>query len=336
MISYSIVIPTYGRNDFLKDCLKSIEAQILKPKDFFIIDNNNDININKDVESIINDFHSDDINFNYHKGDINSGAVARNYGASLVNTDLVAFLDDDVLLDNDYYKKIVGIFNHNAEVVGAQGIDRSLIESYKLNIKNRLLGKFWQTVENFLENGTVFKKNNSSLRPSLAVVNPIPDEDFCVESEWISTCAGVFRTKLFEIIEFPNKFVKYSWNEYVFFSHNIFKKKLGKMIHTSDAKYRNIPTDEGRLPQKELVYMAEVYDLYVFNNLFNRNLSDKLIYLKSRFFRFVIYFARALRARNFDFSILFYSLNAFYITYRNRDEIKSGNFRCYNERFPID
>ena len=44
---------------------------------------------------------------------------------------------------------------------------------------------------------------------------------------------------------------------------------LGKMIYTSEPKYRNMPTDDGRLPVKELVYMAEVYDLYVFNSLFN-------------------------------------------------------------------
>ena len=230
MISYSIVIPTYGRNDFLGNCLESIEAQILKPKDVFIIDNNNDFKINKNVENIIKNFRSDDINFNYHKGAINSGAVARNHGASLVSTELVAFLDDDVLLDNDYYQKIVDVYKNNTDVVGVQGVDRSLIESYILNVQSRSFGKFWLTIGNFLENGTVIKKNDSSLRPSLAVVNPVPDEDFYVESEWISTCAGVFKTNLFETIEFPDQFVKYSWNEYVFFSHNIFKKKLGKMI----------------------------------------------------------------------------------------------------------
>ena len=40
MKHYSIVIPTFGRNKFLKDCLISVEQQLKKPQEVFIIDNN--------------------------------------------------------------------------------------------------------------------------------------------------------------------------------------------------------------------------------------------------------------------------------------------------------
>jgi len=336
MIKYSIVIPTYGRNDFLKDCLDSVKNQIIKPIDVFIIDNNKNPEYRKSVENIVKNCSSNEINFSYNIGLINSGAVARNHGASLVTTELVAFLDDDVILDLNYYEKIINIFKDDNLVVGAQGLDRSLVEHYEASVEKNSMGQFWQSVENFLENGTIIKGKNSSLRPSLAVTNPIPNVDFYVESEWISTCAGVFRTSLFESIEFPKQFVKYSWNEYVFFSHSIFKEQLGKMIYTSEAKYRNIPTDNGRLPIKELVYMSEVYDLFIFNALFNRNFSDKAIYLKSRIGRFAIYFSRTFRSGKFDLTLLSNALGAFYLTFRNRDEIRKGNFKSYDELFPLD
>ena len=72
MINYSIVIPTYGRNEFLKDCLRSIDTQTIKPLAVYIIDNNDNPIFSKAVEEIVKSFKSKDINFSYHKVLINS------------------------------------------------------------------------------------------------------------------------------------------------------------------------------------------------------------------------------------------------------------------------
>lgn len=335
MINYSIVIPTYGRNEFLKDCLRSIDTQTIKPLAVYIIDNNDNLIFSKAVEEIVESFKSKNIKFSYHKGLINSGAVARNHGASLVKTKLVAFLDDDVVVDIDYYEKILEVFNNDSDIVGVQGLDWGFIESYETKIDGNFIGQFWLFIENLFEHSSMLKDKRSDVRPSLAVVNPIPNKEFYLESQWISTCAGVFKTSLFEKIEFPKHFVKYSWNEYVYFSYNIYKKKLGTMIYTSQARYRNIPTDAGRVPLKELVYMAEVYDLYIFTDLFNGNLIEKLIYMKSRLGRFLFYFLRTIKRKEFDIGLLMNILGAFYFSFTNRKEIKKGNFNCYNTKFPL-
>jgi glycosyltransferase involved in cell wall biosynthesis len=336
MIKYSIVIPTFGRNKFLGGCLESINKQTIKPEQVIIIDNNYNAEYRGSVQKIIKENSINDIKYSYNKGRINSGAVARNHGASLVNTDLVAFLDDDVVLDDDYYEKVINVFKLDDNIVGVQGLDRALAENYSINIRNKFFGKTLLAIENFLEQAFIVKDKDSSLRPSLAVSHPIPDLEFYEESQWISTCAGVFKTDLFKIIEFPKQFVKYSWNEYVFFSHNIYKMQLGKMIYTSEPKYRNMPTDDGRLPIKELVYMAEVYDLYVFNNLFNRNFRDRAIYFKSRLSRLLIYFWRTIRTRQYKLTLLRNAFGAMYFTFKNRNEIKKGNLECYNKLFPLE
>ena len=256
MIKYSVVIPTYGRNKFLAGCLESINRQTIKPEEVFIIDNNSNVEYRESVKEIIKKNSINEIKYIYNEGRINSGAVARNHGAFLARTELVAFLDDDVVLDDDYYEKVIDVFESDSNVVGVQGLDRALVENYATNIRNKFFGNILIAVENFLEQAFIIKDKNATLRPSLAVTHPIPDIDFFEESQWISTCAGVFKKDLFKKIEFPKQFVKYSWNEYVFFSHNIYKMQLGKMIYTSEPKYRNIPTNDGRLPIKELVYMA--------------------------------------------------------------------------------
>ena len=200
MIEYSIIIPTFGRPEFLKKCLNSIVIQTFKAETVFIIDNNINLETQNYVKKIVKSFSKNKTKFNYIKGVINSGAVARNYGVSFASTELVAFLDDDVVLDNNYYEKILNVFEKNSDVVGVQGLDRSLIENYQLNYNN-YAGRILLTFENIFEHSSIIKKNRSNLRPSLAVTHPIPTSNFFIESQWISTCAGVFKRKLFNIIE---------------------------------------------------------------------------------------------------------------------------------------
>lgn len=334
MTEYSIVIPTFGRIEFLKDCLQSVADQNLKPKEVFIIDNNRSTQDQKLVKNVVDVFSVGEISFSYQLGPVNSGAVARNFGASLVSSDIVAFLDDDVILELDYYEKLMNIFNNDDLVVGVQGLDIALVENYQNNVRHNTWGRFLLTIENFFEHSSIIREKDATLRPSLAVCHPIPDTDFCLESQWISTCAGAFKRDLFEKIEFPKEFIKYSWNEYVFFSYSIYKNNLGKMIYTSDAKYRNIPTDEGRLPLKELLYMAEAYDIYIFYKLFDRNLFDWIIFIKSKIGRFLFYCARSIKQRKFNGKLLCELSGAFYFCFQNRKNFKEGNFEAYNEKFP--
>ena len=37
MKHYSVVIPTFGRIKFLKDCLQSVDDQLVRPQEVFII-----------------------------------------------------------------------------------------------------------------------------------------------------------------------------------------------------------------------------------------------------------------------------------------------------------
>ena len=74
--------------------------------------------------------------------------------------------------------------------------------------------------------------------------------DFEISSQWISTCAGLFKKELFDYYSFPNQFVTYSNNEYLMFSYNLFLQKKGLMLYTNKAKYRDVQTEEGRISQE--------------------------------------------------------------------------------------
>ena len=53
--------------------------------------------------------------------------IARNIGAMKCNTDLVAFLDSDIVLFKDYYEKILNYFKLYDDLIAIQGLDINLI-----------------------------------------------------------------------------------------------------------------------------------------------------------------------------------------------------------------
>ena len=165
------------------------------------------------------------------KSSKNSSAIARNIGARSSNGDLVAFLDSDVILDSDYYKNLITYFSNRKNLIAIQGTDRSLI---KLQIKNNnnIFYKLVYYFEQFFETSLIFNQKNAYVSPSMAVAHPNVKNDFEVSSQWISTCAGLFKREIFEDYSFPSQFVTYSNNEYLLFSHQLFLDKRGEMIYT--------------------------------------------------------------------------------------------------------
>jgi len=110
-IKVSIVIPTYKRKDLLKNCLAKLVE--IKRDDFEII--------------IINDYLQDDLSgivsdsligkvavFNNQK---NLGpAASRNFGAAQAKGEILAFIDDDVLVSKNWMDVGATVFSENSKV----------------------------------------------------------------------------------------------------------------------------------------------------------------------------------------------------------------------------
>lgn len=98
----SIVICTKDRPDDLRRLLNSIERQTLKPNDIIVVDGSDDpiLNVVKDFECL---------SINYITVRPPSLPKQRNKGISLLKpeTDWVGFLDDDLVLSDDSFEKII-------------------------------------------------------------------------------------------------------------------------------------------------------------------------------------------------------------------------------------
>ncbi len=329
-------MPVYKRSNVIELSFNSILKQTYKPLELIIIDNNTDVKETKILKDIINSYRKKFLHpVRYVKSLKNSGSQARNIGAKMSKGDFVAFLDSDVVLDKDYYEILLNYFSVNEKLIAIQGLDRSLLLDSKANNRFKLVDKLIYLFEDFFETSSLFNRSNGYVSPSLAVAHPNVQIDFEVKSEWISTCAGIFKKYLFNKYEFPNQFITYSNNEYVMFSYNLFKNNEGEMLYTSKAKYKDIQTSFGRINRIQLMYQIETYDLYIFINLFEFNIRNLFIYFKSRVGHLIYYVIRLIFNKNSSIKFYFHSVFSIFYPLINISSIIRNDLSFFERDFPI-
>ena len=327
----SVVIPTYNREEHLSNCLFSLLNQTKKPFEILVIDNSETSYVKKIINNLENQFTEHDICLYYFKNSINSGAIARNLGASKAKGDLIAFLDDDVLLDSNYYEEIEKVFLKYPNALGVHGYNKVANKAYQ-EIKDSFLYSLHEKFKKLFMISSYYEESKSRVLPSLCITNPIPTSFYTiVQSEWVSTCAGVFSKKVFPKFQFNDQFMKYSWNEYIDFSYSIFKENQKSLFVTPQAKYIDVATSDGRMPPKELIYMSEVYDMYIFLRRFEMTYKNILIYAWSMFGRVIFNITKILiRYPNRIKLILDHLYVPVYIML-NFSKIKKGNLDFFNK-----
>ena len=92
--TFSVVITTHNRPDYLQESLAAVLKQSITPKEVFVIDDGSSVS----YEEVLSQFPSEQ--FTYVKVPVASGAnAARNLGISKSTADIIAFLDDDDVWD---------------------------------------------------------------------------------------------------------------------------------------------------------------------------------------------------------------------------------------------
>ena len=94
----SIIIPTYGRANYLKSAIDSVLSQSYQNIEILVIDDNNPDTLDrKETEIILKSYASNSkVKFIQHHRNMN-GSAARNTGIRHANGEFICFLDDDDL-----------------------------------------------------------------------------------------------------------------------------------------------------------------------------------------------------------------------------------------------
>ena len=119
----SVIIPTKGRADQLREALLSLSWQTNPVHELILVDDSSADDYSQN-ESIVHEFkaaHDESFAIHHLKGRGIGAADARNQGAGSADGEIFFFIDDDVVLERDYVKHMISSFS-DEEVAGVTGV----------------------------------------------------------------------------------------------------------------------------------------------------------------------------------------------------------------------
>ncbi len=148
MKTFTLIVCTYMRTEALSCLLQSVTEQTLYPSEILIIDGST----NNETQDFINKTTFKNLKY-FKVEDENRGLTKqRNYGIARVSetSEIVCFLDDDVVLKPDYFENLISTYNIKPEALGIGGYIVNEIDwelSNKKNDKSKFYFDGWMRNE---------------------------------------------------------------------------------------------------------------------------------------------------------------------------------------------
>jgi len=263
--------------------LKSVQNQILYPDEILIIDGS----LDKNSETIVNKEQLKNVKY-YLVSDENRGLTKqRNFGISKVDSDseIVCFLDDDTVLEHDYFTEIINTFQNSPDVIGVGGV---AINEYKW--KPQKENVFYNPKRHYLFEGFVYKEGlRNVVRNYLGLASNLepgkmptyshgrtcgfPHTGKTYEADLLIGMSMAFRKSIFDNIVFSDFFIGYGLYEDADFSLRALQ--FGKNVINTKVKLSHYHAPLGRPNQYKYGKMVVRNGWYVWrvkNN--NPNLKD--------------------------------------------------------------
>lgn len=124
--SASVIIPTKNRREDLEVAVKSLLEQTVLPEELIIIDQSPVADSKDAVADLYTAAAAEvraHVNLVYvHDPAIAGSAVARNHGIERANSEILVFLDDDVVLEPDFLERMLRVYLDEPEVSGVSGV----------------------------------------------------------------------------------------------------------------------------------------------------------------------------------------------------------------------
>ncbi|MBE0391127.1 glycosyltransferase family 2 protein [Flavobacterium sp. PL002] len=253
-MKFSLIVCTYMRPEPLLKLLQSVQSQTLYPDEILIIDGSNN-----DATAIVlngNPFQ----NLNYFKvSDADRGLTKqRNFGIAKVGkeVEIVCFLDDDIVLEKDYFEQLLKTYQVFPEALAVGGFIK------EGNEWDYVGDNYTPTINEFYYDG--WKQHEGSrfvLRKKLGLdsdcppgysslyshgrsVGFLPPTGKTYEVEMLMGGVSSFKKRVFETIQFSTYFEGYGLYEDADFTLRV--SKLGKMYLNTAAQLNHYHDASGR------------------------------------------------------------------------------------------
>jgi len=251
---FSLIIPTYHRPGPLCRLLESLEKQNLKPFEVIIVEASDNDQTKVNIEK-----RNYELNIRYYIVAIESkgSAQQRNYGIDMVNSssDFFAFLDDDLIVDQEYFKKLYETYQSNPDAIGVGGIDMHN-NGYKIKVPTIEYSRFhyyeiddWVRVESLRNKARKVFGLMGHLQPGLIPEyshgrSALPPNGKTYEVEHLMGGIASFKRELISKVKFSSFFEGYGL--YEDFDFCVRALKYGKLYVNTNAKVWHYHEPSGR------------------------------------------------------------------------------------------
>ncbi|MGO4819470.1 glycosyltransferase family 2 protein [Flavobacterium sp. W22_SRS_FP1] len=253
-MKFSLIVCTYMRPQPLLDLLESVKLQTIYPDTILIIDGS----CNQETEKALEKSSFDRLDY-YKVSDEHRGlAKQRNYGIERVGDDIeiVCFLDDDTVLENDYFEQLIKTYQIHPEALGVGGyINNETKWDFVGNHYAAALNEFyfdgWKRKDG---SRFVLRKKlgldsdcppgYSSLYSHGRSVGFLPPSDKTYKVEMLMGGVSSFKKELFSSIQFSTYFEGYGLYEDADFS--LRASQLGQLYLNTAARLDHFHDASGR------------------------------------------------------------------------------------------
>lgn len=169
----SVLVPTYNNGKYIKNCIKSIQAQDYENIEIIIIDDGSTDN----TRAIIQDMQNDDARIKYYFQHNSGISVARNNAIKKATANYIIFVDSDDEISRNHVGFLYDTLKkYDSDVA---------ISSYQIRYKNKIINK------SIDEERTIDRE--------LYHLKTLYGQNYDV-----TLCSKLYKKKLFDNIEFPN------------------------------------------------------------------------------------------------------------------------------------
>ncbi len=253
-MKFNLIICTYRRKEAIERLLQSVQQQSLFPDEILVIDASPDDLTKKLIEEKVYP------HLKYFKvGSGDAGLTRqRNYGInrSSPEMDILCFLDDDILLEPDYFKKLIESYEQHPDALGVGGYIKDEIP-WK-NVEENYIPRFEEfTFDGFarpLGQRNVLRKRLGLLSDEPPGYMPqfshgfstgfLPPSEKVYPVEFFMGGVASYKKMLFSKIGFSEYFEGYGLYEDMDFC--LRASKLGQLYMNTAAKVEHLHDKGGR------------------------------------------------------------------------------------------
>lgn len=253
-MKFSLIICTYMRPKPLLQLLQSVQGQTLYPDEILIIDGST----NNETEVVLKENRFEDLKYFSVPPEHRGLTKQRNYGIERVGgeTEIVCFLDDDTVLEKDYFGHLLKTYEVYPEALGVGGyiinesecefigydylpkIDEYYFDGWKRKDGSRFVLRKKLGLDSDCPPGY------SSLFSHGRSVGFLPPSGKIYEVEMLMGGVSSFRKKVFNTMQFSTYFEGYGLYEDADFTLRLTKK--GKLYLNTSAQLHHYHDASGR------------------------------------------------------------------------------------------